>query len=137
MKQTPETPRPGQFVRHPRGLVAAVWSDGRVVRSADLNPSTVGTTYVSGTLPEKERDELLKYLESAEVKSAPKVPHFRLHAATLVTTVSTAAGKDKWTAELPDDASVWTKLRSRVLSLPLTDSRPADAAAVRDASLLE
>jgi hypothetical protein len=43
--QTPEYPRPGQFVQYPRGLVAALWSDGRIVRCAD--PSMVGKSYVT------------------------------------------------------------------------------------------
>jgi hypothetical protein len=135
MRQTPEMARPGQFAQHPRGLVAAMWNDGRVVRCAD--PSTVGKSYVTGTLAANDRDEILKQLESSDVKGAPKVPHLRLHTATLVTTVNTAAGKDKWTAELPDEKSVWWQLRTRLLDLPLAESRPADAATVGDVSKLE
>jgi hypothetical protein len=132
ISQTPEMARPGQFVQNPRGLVVAVWSDGRVIRCE--NPSTVGKSYVTGTISAKERDALLQYLESAEVKNAPKVPHLRLHAATLVSTLRLGGGKEKWTTELPDEKGIWFNLRTRLLGVPMSGTHPADATIVRSVS---
>jgi hypothetical protein len=132
ISQTPEMARPGQFVQNPRGLVVAVWRDGRMIRCVD--PSTVGKSYVTGTIDSKERDALLQYLESNDIKNAPKVPHLRLHTATLVSTLRLGNDKEKWTTELPDDKSVWPRLRTRLLGVPMSGSHPADATIVRSVS---
>jgi hypothetical protein len=117
--QTPEFPRPGQFVQYPRGLVAALWSDGRIVRCVD--PLSVGkpSLYVTGKVKDQDRDEFIAFLKSDEVMKAPKLPHLRLHSATLQTTIITDAGKEKWVAEVPNYKSIWVEVRKRLLNLPL------------------
>lgn len=133
LTQTPEFPKPGQFVQYPRGLVAALWSDGRIVRCVD--PTTVGSkSYVSGTVPKQDRDEFIAFLKSDEVMKAPKMPHLRFHSATLQTTIITESGKEKWVAEVPDDKSIWVEVRKRLLNLPLAEGKAAEESAVQDAS---
>jgi hypothetical protein len=131
--QTPEFPKPGQYVQYPRGLVGALWSDGRIVRCVD--PLSVGKSYISGKVSQQDRDEFLAFLKSDEVMKAPKIPHLRLHAATLQTTVRTESGKEKWVAEVPDDKSIWVEVRKRLLNLPVAaDAKAADESAVQDAT---
>jgi hypothetical protein len=132
--QTPEFPKPGQFVQYPRGLVAALWKDGRIVRAVD--PLSVGNpkSYVSGTVSQQDRDEFIAFLKSDEVMKAPKKPHLRLHSATLQTTILTDTGKEKWVAEVPNDKSIWVEVRKRMLNLPLKEGKAADESAVQDAS---
>jgi hypothetical protein len=133
--QTPEFPKPGQYVQYPRGLVAALWSDGRIVRCAD--PLSVGksTLYVTGKVKDHDRDEFIAFLKSDEVMKAPKLPHLRLHAATLQTTITTDKGKEKWVAEVPNAKSVWVEVRKRLLNLPLEGgSKAAGENEVQDAS---
>jgi hypothetical protein len=129
--QTPEYPRPGQFPKYKRGLVTALWSNGRMVRCASKDE--IGKSYMIGNVSEKERDEFLAYVKSDEIMKLPKLAHLRLHAATIQITINDGTGRQKWICELPDPSSVWTKLEERMLALPMPDAKSADEATVMDA----
>ncbi len=129
--QTPEYPGPGQFPKYHRGLVGALWEDGRIVRCADK--SLVGKTYVSGVVPETERKAFLDFLKTAEVQDAPKLAHLRLHTATLQITMQTTRGKEKWICALPDDSAIWVQVEGKLLGLPVPEAKSADDEAVRTA----
>lgn len=134
VRQTPEYALPGQFPQHPRGLVAALYSDGRIVRAKELSQVGDTSTYETGTVAKNDYDEFVAFLKTDEVAKAPKVPNFRLHAATRVTTLRTDSGMEKWVTELPDSGSVWAKVQERLLSLPLADGHAADKDTVDGAS---
>jgi hypothetical protein len=134
VRQTPEYALPGQFPQHARGLVAALYSDGRIVRTKDVTKVGDSDSYETGTVSKKDYEEFAAFLKTDEVSKAPKVPHFRLHAATRVTTLHTEAGLEKWVTELPDSTSIWAKVQERLLNLPLADGHAADKDTVDGAS---
>jgi hypothetical protein len=126
--QSPDYPMPDRGSVFPGGLVAALWRDGRMIRSTA--PAAVGKSYVGGLVSPQQREEFFSYI-SAAVKRAPKIDGIPLHVATQSITIRGDGRTSEWTRILPDTESVWREVESRLLSLPLehrhaVDSRVAD-----------
>jgi hypothetical protein len=130
IRQYPDYPMPGRDSEFPGGLVAALWRDGRVIRPA--TPDAVGKSYVEGAVAAQQREEFFSFLSTAVVR-APKTEDIPLHVATQSITIR-SDGTSKWTRILPDTASVWREVESRLLALPIQSSHTVDWAAVRSSS---
>ena len=105
------------------GLVAALWRDGRMIRST--SPRAVGKSYVEGTVASQQCDEFLSFLSAATVR-APKIDGIPLHVATQSITIR-SGDTSEWARILPDSESVWRDVESRLFDLPLQHSRAVDS----------
>jgi hypothetical protein len=122
--QMPDYPVLGHGSDFPGGLVAALWRDGRMIRSTA--PATVGRSYVEGVVSPQQREEFFSFV-SAAAKRAPKVDAVPIHAATQSITIRSDGHTSKWTRILPDTESVWNEVESRLLSLPLEHRHAVDS----------
>ena len=105
------------------GLVAALWRDGRMIRST--SPRAVGKSYVEGTVASQQCDEFFSFLSAATLR-APKIDGIPLHVATQSITIR-SGDTSEWARILPDSESVWRDVESRLFDLPLQDSRAVDS----------
>jgi len=105
----------------PGGLVAALWRDGRMIRS-----TAVGKSYVEGIVAPQQREEFFSYITTA-VKRAPKIDGIPLHVATQSIVVRSDGRTSEWTRILPDTESVWREVELRLLRLPLEHSHAIDS----------
>ena len=132
IRQYPDYPAAGRGSHFPGGLVAALWHDGRMIRSA--SPDTVGKSYVEGAVSPPQRDAFFAFLSGSAAVRAPEGGAIPVHAATQSITVRRDGAASKWTRVLPDTQSAWREVESRLLALAMEGSRSVDWAAVRGSS---
>jgi len=121
--QAPDYPMPGRASEFPGGLVAALWRDGHLVRSA--SPKAVGKSYIEGIVPPQQRDAFFSFL-STGTNRAPKIDGIPLHIATQSITIRNS-GTSAWTRILPDSKSVWHEVELRLFQLPLQGGRAVNS----------
>src|SRR3954471_11993321 len=63
IRQYPDYPSAGRGSRFPGGLIAALWSDGRMIRPTGSN--TVGKAYVEGVVSAGDREEFFAFLRQS------------------------------------------------------------------------
>jgi len=85
---------PGRGSDFPGGVVAALWRDGRMIRS--ITPKAVGKSYVEGMVATEQREEFFRFLSAAVVR-APKPDGIPLHVATQSISIRTGGGTSEWT----------------------------------------
>lgn len=117
--------------RFPGGLIAALWSDGRLIRPTASN--TIGKAYVEGVVSAADREKFFAFLkESAALRNQPAdgeaIP---LHEAYQAVTLYKDGKITRWRRPLPDRKAGFSELQERLWALPLTGQRPADLTAVR------
>jgi hypothetical protein len=136
VRQFPDYPRSGGS-RFPDGLIAALWSDGRMIRPAGSN--TIGQSYVEGVVSATDRDKFFTFLtNSAALRNqelgAKGIP---LHEADQIVTLYRGDKKSRWRRPLPDRKAGFYELEERLWSLPLQTQRPVDWQAIRRSSWYE
>ncbi len=129
IRQYPDYPIPGRGSEFPGGLIAALWRDGCIIRPA--TPDAVGKSYVEGVVRSSDRDAFFTFLSSSSAVRTPEGGGIPIHAATQSITIHQEAKASKWTRVLPDTQSAWREVESRLLSLPIKDSRAVDWSVVR------
>lgn len=122
---------PGAKGSHfPGGLIAALWSDGRLIRPTGSN--TIGKAYVEGVVSAADREKFFAFLkESAALRNQPDRESIPLHEAYQTVTLYKDSKITRWRRPLPDRKAGFSELQERLWALPLTGQRPADLTAVR------
>jgi hypothetical protein len=126
----------GRGPQFPGGLIAALWSDGRMIRPAGSN--TVGKSYVEGVVSAADREKFFAFLnESSALRNQEGGFEGTLHAAYQVVTVYREGKRSQWTRPLPDRKAGFYQIEERLWSLPIKGQRPVDWQAVRRSSWYE
>lgn len=115
--QMPDYPSPGRGSHFPGGLVAALWSDGRIIRPKQAG--AVGASYVAGSVPDKERADFLDFLSESKALKLPHYPGTPVHAADQSIVIRWKDHMERWTRVLPDEASAWFEVEKRLWKLPV------------------
>ena len=136
VRQSPDYPG-SRGSRFPGGLIAALWSDGRMIRPAGSN--TIGKSYVEGVVSATDRDKFLAFLtNSAALRNqevgAEGIP---LHEADQIVTLYRDGKKSRWRRPLPDRKAGFYELEERLWSLPMQTQRPVDWQTIRRSSWYE
>src|ERR1051326_6106090 len=129
--QYADYPAPGRGSSYPDGLIAAMWSDGRMIRPSGSN--SVGKSYVEGTVSAADRDTFFAFLSKSSAfgnqeSDGEGIP---LHAAYQHVTLYRNGKKSKWIRPLPDRKAGLYELEERLRGLPIQGQRPVDWQAVR------
>jgi hypothetical protein len=131
IRQFPDYPLGLQGSRFPGGLIAVLWSDGRMIRAAGSN--TVGKSYVEGIVSATNLEKFFFFLTNSvalrnQEAGGEGLPH---HAAFQLITLNRGDRKSKWMRPLPDRKAGFYELEERLWSLPLQTPRPVDLQAIR------
>ena len=124
IRQYPDYPAAGHGSVFPGGLIAALWSDGRMVRATGSN--TVGKFYVEGSVSSAERDAFFAFLSGSPAVRAPEGGGFPVDGAGQYITVRRDGRASTWVRLLPDAQSAWREVELRLLSLSLQGSHAVD-----------
>jgi hypothetical protein len=137
VRQFADYPDAGRGSVFPAGLVAALWSDGRMIRPMGSN--TVGKSYVEGMVSTAERDKFFDFLNKTpalrnQEADGERVP---LHAAYQTIRLRRDGKASHWMRPLPDRKAGWYEVEARLWSLPLQEQRAINWRAVRSSSWYE
>jgi len=124
VSQTPGYPMPGYDSEFHWGLVAKLWRDGRMIRATRLD--TVGKCYVEGFVVPASRERFFTSLGASAAMQLPEGGDLIVDSASETITVRRDGKTSKWYRTLPDKHSVWRDFESRLMDLPLADSRNLD-----------
>jgi hypothetical protein len=114
------------------GVVVKLWRDGRMVRATRLD--TVGKSYVQGFVKPAAREEFFASLGTNAAMKLPEGGDLVVDSASETITVRRDGKTSKWIRTLPDKQSVWREFESRLMGLPLSDSRSLDLKEVESMS---
>jgi hypothetical protein len=124
--QLPDYPGPDGS-RFRAGLVAILWSDGRIVRA--VGSTNIGKEYVEGVVSPAQREKFFASLNTnAVVRNPPEDSKvIRLHRAFQIITLRREGKVFKWKRWLPDSESGFHEVEERLWSVPLEAQRPTNA----------
>jgi hypothetical protein len=113
ISQFPDYPGPAGS-RFPGGLIAVLWSDGRIIRPAGSN--AVGRAYVQGIVSASERDKLFAFLKQSAVLSHPPADEkgIPIHRAFQIITLRRDGKQSKWKRFLPDGKTGFHEVEERL-----------------------
>jgi len=121
ISQAPDYPMPDSGSAFHGGLVVKLWRDGRIVRATRLD--TVGRSYVSGFVKPASCDEFFASLGASAAMHLPEGGELVVDSASETITVRRDGKTSTWYRTLPDKQSAWREFESRLMDLPLFDSR--------------
>lgn len=124
ISQTPGYPMPGYDSAFQGGLVVKLWPNGRVIRASRLD--MVGKSYVEGFVTPVSRERFFASLGASAAMQLPEGGDLIVDSASEIITVRRDGKTSTWHRTLPDNHSVWREFESRLMDLPLADSRSLD-----------
>jgi hypothetical protein len=124
IRQESGYPLPGRDSDFPEGLVAALWNDGRLVRSTSA--TAVGKSYIEGFITSQHREEFFSFLNTS-IGRAPRFEGITVDAASQSFLVRSEGRTSEWTRVLPDTNSILSVVEARLMSVPLKHSHAVDS----------
>jgi hypothetical protein len=109
---------------YPDGLIAAVWSDGLVIRATDKN--NIGKAYIEGHARPKEFSEFLRFITSPTLLSTPDEFAVAVDSASRSIALHHAGKKHNWTRTIPDEHRTLNEIEAQSWALPLEKARSLD-----------
>jgi hypothetical protein len=133
--QQSEYPAPGREPVYAYGLVAVIWTDGRVIRANDK--ASIGKAYTEGRARQNEFDDFVRFLASPTILAMPDEFAVAVDSASRSITIRHAGEKHKWTRTIPDQRALLNEIEARTWTLPLDrtsslDPKKADLLRFRD-----
>ena len=133
VRQYPDYPT-ARGSRFPGGLIAALWSDGRMIRPTGSN--TVGKSYVEGMVSASDLDKFFGFFTNSVAlrNQTADGEGIAFHAAYQVITVRRDGKRFRWMRPLPDRKAGFYKVEEGLWNLPLQAERPVDPRAFERSS---